>query len=53
MPNETNNVWINDPRWETREFQAKVCLDKWNATPDPDKIRFANSYIQQKYILHL
>jgi len=29
--NSTNNVWILDERWGNREYQAKACLDKWNA----------------------
>lgn len=29
--NSTNKVWIDDPRWKTREFQAQVCLDKRQA----------------------
>lgn len=54
MPNSTNLVWINDPRRnEGREFQAQVCLEKWNAVPDPDKIWFANAYIELKNIITL
>lgn len=54
IPNSTNNVWINDPRWnEWREFQAQVCLEKWNAVPDPDAIWYANAYTELKNIIHL
>jgi hypothetical protein len=53
LPNKTNNVWINDPRRnEGREFQAQVCLEKRNAVPNPDKIWYANAYIELKNITH-
>ena len=41
LPNKTNNVWLNDPRRNDWDFQAKVCLDKWNAVKDKSKIRYA------------
>ena len=38
--NRTNLVWINNPLWKTRwEYQSQVSLDKWNAVPDPSKVR--------------
>lgn len=56
IPNKTNNVWLKDPRrkqwWE---FQAKICLEKWNAVPEKnrDVIRQANAYTELKNIIHL
>lgn len=41
LPNKTNNVRINDPRWSSGDYQAKVCLDKRNAVKDKSKIRSA------------
>jgi len=54
MPNKTNNVWLKDPRRnEGREFQAKICLEKWEAVPDPDKIWFANHNLYMDKIIFL
>lgn len=36
--NKTNAVRIDDPQWNDIMFQAKVCLDKWNAVPNPSKV---------------
>ena len=41
LPNKTNNIRLNDPRRNDWDFQAKVCLDKWNAVKDKSKIRSA------------
>lgn len=53
MYNETNKVLIDDPRRNTWEFQAQVCLEKRNAVPDPDKIRFAphNLYMNKIHFI--
>ena len=53
MYNETNKVFIDDPRRNTWEFQAQVCLEKRNAVPDPDKIRFApdNLYMNKIHFI--
>lgn len=56
MPNRTNNVWLKDPRREQWwEFQAKICLEKWNAVPEKnrDTIRQANAYTELWNIFHL
>ena len=37
-PNKTNNKWINDERRNDIMYQAEVCLDKWNAVPNPSKV---------------
>ena len=53
LPNRTNNVWLNDPRWSDPMRQAKICLEKWKTVPDPDKIRYANAYTEiDNIILH-
>lgn len=36
--NKTNARWIDDPRWSDPMYQAEVCLDKWNAVPNPSKV---------------
>lgn len=36
--NKTNRRWIEDPRWSDPIYQAEVCLDKWNAVPNPSKV---------------
>lgn len=36
--NKTNRRWIDDPRWSDPMYQAEVCLDKWNAVPQPSKV---------------
>ena len=41
LPNETNNVRLNDPRRSSGDFQAQICLEKWNAVSDKSKIRSA------------
>lgn len=35
--NKTNAKWIDDERWSDIMYQAEVCLDKWNAVPNPSK----------------
>ena len=35
--NKTNRVWIENERWLDPMYQAEVCLDKWNAVPNPSK----------------
>lgn len=32
--NDTNKIWIDDPRRKTWEFQAQVCLNKWLIVKD-------------------
>lgn len=51
LPNKTNNVWLNDPRWSDPMFQAQVCLDKRKAVPNPDKIWHANAYTEMDNII--
>lgn len=41
LPNKTNNVRLNDPRRSSGDFQAQICLEKWNAVSDKSKIRSA------------
>ena len=54
LPNRTNNVRIDDGRrWSWREFQASVCLDKWNAVPNPDAVRYANAYTELDNIIDI
>lgn len=36
--NKTNRKWIEDERWSDPMYQAEVCLDKWNAVPNPSKV---------------
>ena len=36
--NRTNKVWIDDPRWSDIMYQAQICLEKWNAVPQPSKL---------------
>lgn len=36
--NRTNAVWIDDPRWSDPMYQADVCLDKYQAVPNPSKV---------------
>ena len=36
--NKTNKVWIDDERWSDIMFQAEVCMNKWNAVPNPSKL---------------
>lgn len=51
MPNKTNNVRIKNPqRKEGREFQAKICLEKWEAVPDPEIIWFADAHSEIHHI---
>ena len=38
LPNKTNNVRLNDPRWNDWDFQAQICLEKRNAVKDKSKI---------------
>jgi hypothetical protein len=33
MSNRTNNVWLNDKRWDDWKWQAQVCVEKWKAVP--------------------
>lgn len=33
MPNRTNLVWINDPRWNDWKRQATKCVEKYLAVP--------------------
>ena len=35
--NKTNAKWIDDERRSDIMYQADVCLDKWNAVPNPSK----------------
>lgn len=35
--NKTNAKWIDDERRSDIMYQAEVCLDKWNAVPNPSK----------------
>lgn len=35
--NKTNAKWIDDERRSDIIYQADVCLDKWNAVPNPSK----------------
>ena len=37
LPNRTNNVWINDPRRSSGDYQAQICLEKWLAVPEATK----------------
>ena len=52
--NKTNKVWIDDPRWKTREFQAQVCLDKRKAVASKDiRACYAKrEKFKSKFILH-
>ena len=36
--NKTNRKWIEDERWSDPMYQAEVCIDKWNAVPNPSKV---------------
>ena len=36
--NNTNRKWIEDERWSDPMYQAEVCIDKWNAVPNPSKV---------------
>ena len=51
LPNSTNNVWLNDPRWEDPMRQAQICLDKRKAVPNPDKIWYTNAYTEMDNII--
>ena len=41
LPNETNNVWINTPERSDWDYQAKICLEKWQAVKNKNKIWMA------------
>ena len=36
--NKTNRKWIEDERRSDPMYQAEVCLDKWQAVPNPSKV---------------
>jgi hypothetical protein len=53
MPNATNNVWINDERWDDWRFQVEVCVSKWLAVPEKSKWLIWASYgsnAHEKYL---
>lgn len=54
--NRTNKVWIDDERWSDYMYQAKVCLEKWKAVPNPSKIWYGwkvrNRYKDRIYFIN-
>lgn len=51
LPNKTNNIWIKSGKRSDPMYQAKICLEKWNAVPNPDKIWYANAYSEMWNII--
>ena len=55
MPNKTNIVWINDPRWNDPERQMDRCVDKWLAVPVQNRdliwsSAWSNAYMKYLYL---
>lgn len=46
--NKTNAKWIDDEKWSDIMYQAEICLDKWNAVPNPSKTWYGRNNRQKQ-----
>ena len=43
-------VWIQDPRWNDREWQTQMCIEKWDAVPKENLPKIWAGYkVKEKY----